>query len=251
MVARPARASGSTGSCRPTSTRPGSCSREGVPIEVIDRTMTAWGFPVGPMALLDEVGLDVAQKAGGGDARGVRRADAAGRRRSARMLADGRLGRKNGRGFYLYRDGHKTGVDDAVYDAARRAAGRGRGDRAWSSAGWCTPCSTRRPMACAEGVVRSAARRRHRRDLRHRLPAVPRRPAPHDRRPRRGPGGRRRCTSSRTRTASASGRRRRWPRWPDRAAGTIRPERRHAASLMTARRRSRVCYLASCWSFSV
>ncbi|HET6577790.1 MAG TPA: 3-hydroxyacyl-CoA dehydrogenase NAD-binding domain-containing protein, partial [Gemmatimonadales bacterium] len=37
---------------------------EGVPVEVIDRTMTAWGFPVGPIALLDEVGLDVAQKAG-------------------------------------------------------------------------------------------------------------------------------------------------------------------------------------------
>ena len=38
---------------------------EGVPMDVIDRTMTRWGFPVGPVALLDEVGLDVAQKAGG------------------------------------------------------------------------------------------------------------------------------------------------------------------------------------------
>src|SRR3954470_10392659 len=36
---------------------------EGVPIELVDRSMTEWGFPVGPVALLDEVGLDVAQKA--------------------------------------------------------------------------------------------------------------------------------------------------------------------------------------------
>ena len=33
----------------------------------------------------------------------------------ARLLADGRLGRKNGRGFYRYHDGHKAGVDDSVY----------------------------------------------------------------------------------------------------------------------------------------
>ncbi|HEX3274044.1 MAG TPA: fatty acid oxidation complex subunit alpha FadJ [Gemmatimonadales bacterium] len=87
---------------------------EGVPIEVVDRTMTAWGFPVGPIALLDEVGLDVAQKAGS-----VMHAAFGDRLRPpetlARLLADGRLGRKNGRGFYRYHDGHKAGVDDSVY----------------------------------------------------------------------------------------------------------------------------------------
>ena len=87
---------------------------EGVPIEVIDRTMTRWGFPVGPIALLDEVGLDVAQKAGA-----VMHAAFGDRLRPpetlARVLADGRLGRKNGRGFYRYHDGHKAGVDDSVY----------------------------------------------------------------------------------------------------------------------------------------
>jgi 3-hydroxyacyl-CoA dehydrogenase / enoyl-CoA hydratase / 3-hydroxybutyryl-CoA epimerase len=87
---------------------------EGVPIEVIDQTMTRWGFPVGPVALLDEVGLDVAQKAGS-----VMHAAFGDRLRPpetlARLIADGRQGRKNGRGFYRYHDGHKAGVDDSVY----------------------------------------------------------------------------------------------------------------------------------------
>jgi len=87
---------------------------EGVPIDVIDRTMTAWGFPVGPVALLDEVGLDVAQKAGQ-----VMHAAFGDRLRPpetlSRLLTDGRLGRKNGRGFYRYQHGHKAGVDDSVY----------------------------------------------------------------------------------------------------------------------------------------
>ena len=38
---------------------------EGAPMDVIDRVMTRFGFPVGPITLLDEVGLDVAQKAAG------------------------------------------------------------------------------------------------------------------------------------------------------------------------------------------
>jgi 3-hydroxyacyl-CoA dehydrogenase/enoyl-CoA hydratase/3-hydroxybutyryl-CoA epimerase len=87
---------------------------EGVPVEVIDRTMTAWGFPVGPVALLDEVGLDVAQKAGG-----VMHAAFGDRLQPPetlqRLVDDGRLGRKNGRGFYRYHDGHKAGVDDTIY----------------------------------------------------------------------------------------------------------------------------------------
>ncbi|TFG89724.1 MAG: fatty acid oxidation complex subunit alpha FadJ, partial [Gemmatimonadales bacterium] len=38
---------------------------EGVPMEVLDRVMTRFGFPVGPVTLLDEVGLDVGAKAAG------------------------------------------------------------------------------------------------------------------------------------------------------------------------------------------
>ncbi|MBA3496770.1 MAG: fatty acid oxidation complex subunit alpha FadJ [Gemmatimonadales bacterium] len=87
---------------------------EGVPVALIDRTMTNWGFPVGPVALLDEVGLDVAQKAGG-----VMHVAFGDRLRPpetlTRLIGDGRLGRKNGRGFYRYRDGHKAGVDDSIH----------------------------------------------------------------------------------------------------------------------------------------
>jgi 3-hydroxyacyl-CoA dehydrogenase / enoyl-CoA hydratase / 3-hydroxybutyryl-CoA epimerase len=37
----------------------------------------------------------------------------------AKMLAADRLGRKNGRGFYRYKDGHKAGVDQPVYALLR------------------------------------------------------------------------------------------------------------------------------------
>ena len=92
----------------------GHLLQEGVPIEVIDRTMTSFGFPVGPVALLDEVGLDVAEKAGNvmHEAFGERMKPAGA---LGRMLGATRLGRKNGQGFYRYRQGHKSGVDKSVY----------------------------------------------------------------------------------------------------------------------------------------
>jgi len=77
---------------------------EGARIEQVDHAMTRWGWPVGPFALLDEVGLDVARHV----AETVR--EALGERLEppavfARMIADQRLGRKGKRGFYLYEDG--------------------------------------------------------------------------------------------------------------------------------------------------
>ena len=88
---------------------------EGTPIDQLDRVLLKTGFPVGPVALLDEVGLVVAQKAGKvmHAAFGARLEPAP---LLATMLADQRQGRKNNRGFYHYHDGHKTGVDDSVYD---------------------------------------------------------------------------------------------------------------------------------------
>jgi len=90
---------------------------EGARIERVDRAMTRWGWPVGPFALLDEVGLDVATHAG----EVVR--EALGERVAPppvleRMAADRRLGRKAKRGFYLYEEKKgKAGkrVDEAIY----------------------------------------------------------------------------------------------------------------------------------------
>jgi len=87
---------------------------EGTPIGVIDRAMTRFGFPVGPSALLDEIGIDVGQKAGAvmHAAFGDRMAPAPG---VAKMVQAGRLGRKSGKGFYVYHEGHKTDPDPEAY----------------------------------------------------------------------------------------------------------------------------------------
>jgi 3-hydroxyacyl-CoA dehydrogenase/enoyl-CoA hydratase/3-hydroxybutyryl-CoA epimerase len=87
---------------------------EGAAIDDVDRAAREWGWPVGPLALLDEVGLDVAGHAG------RVMADAFGERMApppvlAALAGDGRTGRKGGRGFYRY-DGEKKQVDDAVYE---------------------------------------------------------------------------------------------------------------------------------------
>jgi 3-hydroxyacyl-CoA dehydrogenase/enoyl-CoA hydratase/3-hydroxybutyryl-CoA epimerase len=86
---------------------------EGVSIEAIDKAMVRWGFPVGPVTLTDEVGIDVGAKIA------VVMREAFGDRLEVpamfeRLIADGRKGRKVGRGFYRYEDGKKKGVDDTV-----------------------------------------------------------------------------------------------------------------------------------------
>ena len=90
---------------------------EGVAIERIDDALTKWGFPVGPIALLDEVGIDVSSKVG------QILHEAFGERMPAspfveRLLTDERLGKKNQRGFYAYglsKKREKKEVDRSVY----------------------------------------------------------------------------------------------------------------------------------------
>jgi 3-hydroxyacyl-CoA dehydrogenase/enoyl-CoA hydratase/3-hydroxybutyryl-CoA epimerase len=101
---------------------------EGVPVEVIDRALVDWGWPVGPITLLDEVGIDVAAHVGP-----IMLAEFGARMTppatTAKLIADDRKGRKNERGFYLYgkhAKGKKKAVDETVYatlgiDRARHA----------------------------------------------------------------------------------------------------------------------------------
>jgi 3-hydroxyacyl-CoA dehydrogenase/enoyl-CoA hydratase/3-hydroxybutyryl-CoA epimerase len=85
---------------------------EGATIEDVDRALVAFGFPIGPIALLDEVGIDVGAKVAKilHHAFGERMAPPAS---MAKVIEDGRLGRKNQRGFYVY-DGKKR-PDATIY----------------------------------------------------------------------------------------------------------------------------------------
>jgi 3-hydroxyacyl-CoA dehydrogenase/enoyl-CoA hydratase/3-hydroxybutyryl-CoA epimerase len=76
---------------------------EGVPIEAVDDALVDWGIPIGPLALLDDVGLDV-----GAQVAQVLHAAFAERMTPpaaiARLVSEGRQGRATGRGFYRYDD---------------------------------------------------------------------------------------------------------------------------------------------------
>lgn len=93
------------------------CLLEGEPVESIDRALVKFGFPVGPIQLLDEVGIDVGthimpvlEKAWGERFKAPEAFDA--------VLNDNRKGRKNGRGFYQYGRKNFTNsksVDKSLY----------------------------------------------------------------------------------------------------------------------------------------
>lgn len=86
---------------------------EGAYPEEIDRALETFGFAMGPFAVADMSGLDIAWK--------MRQAQAATRDPQARYvdIADqlceaGRLGRKTGAGYYRYDPGSNAGVSDPV-----------------------------------------------------------------------------------------------------------------------------------------
>jgi 3-hydroxyacyl-CoA dehydrogenase/enoyl-CoA hydratase/3-hydroxybutyryl-CoA epimerase len=89
---------------------------EGVRIEGVDGAMTSFGMPLGPFALMDEVGLEtvlhvarVLQSAYGKRAEGSTRA-------LESLILSERRGVRNGGGFYRYRRGKKTLPDPEAYN---------------------------------------------------------------------------------------------------------------------------------------
>ncbi|MFP5519300.1 MAG: 3-hydroxyacyl-CoA dehydrogenase NAD-binding domain-containing protein [Bdellovibrionia bacterium] len=92
--------------------------QEGMSIEVVDKAYVKdFGMPMGPFALMDEVGLDVCikvlkifKKAFGDRVEMAPCMEA--------LEKTGRLGKKNGKGFYHYSDDGKRGeVDQSIYNA--------------------------------------------------------------------------------------------------------------------------------------
>ncbi len=89
---------------------------DGAAVDDIDRALVDFGFPVGPMQLMDEVGIDVGSKVAHimFESFGPRFAPPPG---FEKMVENGRLGRKAKKGFYLYGTESKTKeVDRTVYD---------------------------------------------------------------------------------------------------------------------------------------
>src|SRR5436190_23444116 len=91
---------------------------EGCEAGFIDKAMKKWGFPVGPVTLQDEVGIDVGAHIMSGEF-----AEMAKKREGARsndaiikMFKDGYHGKKNKLGLYKYDDkGKKRGINEDIY----------------------------------------------------------------------------------------------------------------------------------------
>ncbi|MGE0158344.1 MAG: 3-hydroxyacyl-CoA dehydrogenase NAD-binding domain-containing protein [Gemmatimonadales bacterium] len=87
---------------------------DGATVDEIDAAAKAFGMPMGPLRLIDEIGVDVSRHAGASlhEALGERLAPA------PVLLALGnteRLGRKGGVGFYVYEKGEEKRVDETIY----------------------------------------------------------------------------------------------------------------------------------------
>lgn len=91
---------------------------EGCEAGMIDKAMKKWGFPVGPVTLQDEVGIDVGAHVMKGELAELAKAREGYRTTDAiiKMFNDGFHGKKNKKGFYKYDEkGKKQGINEEIY----------------------------------------------------------------------------------------------------------------------------------------
>ena len=128
---------------------------EGARIEDIDSALEKFGMPVGPITLLDEVGIDV-----GNHIIEVLGAAFADRlvipKELEPLIAEDRKGRKNNKGFYTYVDGKKDKPDTSVYKHLKHGAERKNFDRK-EIADRCVYVFMNEAARCLdEGILKSA-----------------------------------------------------------------------------------------------
>lgn len=88
---------------------------EGAEIAALDRALKDFGFPVGPVALLDEVGIDVAAHVSKDLGNAFKKRGLAPSETLHRLFEAGYKGRKNGKGFYRYTSDKKKEVNEEIY----------------------------------------------------------------------------------------------------------------------------------------
>jgi len=128
---------------------------EGAAVEDIDRALVEFGFPVGPMQLLDEVGIDVGSKVAHimHEAFGARLAPPPG---FEKLVESGRLGRKSKKGFYLYGDSRSKEVDRSVYDLTAQGQKRSSPPPAEIAERCALQMVNEAAHCLGEGILRSA-----------------------------------------------------------------------------------------------
>jgi 3-hydroxyacyl-CoA dehydrogenase/enoyl-CoA hydratase/3-hydroxybutyryl-CoA epimerase len=87
---------------------------EGVPAQIVDKAMTEFGMPMGPVTLADAVGLDVCLSV----AKYLQQyfPNSPIPQQLVEMVEKGKLGRKSGEGFYQYKNGKQVKGVQPVYD---------------------------------------------------------------------------------------------------------------------------------------
>jgi 3-hydroxyacyl-CoA dehydrogenase/enoyl-CoA hydratase/3-hydroxybutyryl-CoA epimerase len=128
---------------------------EGAAVEDIDRALVEFGFPVGPMQLLDEVGIDVGSKVAHimNEAFGARLAPPPG---FEKLVESGRLGRKSKKGFYLYGESRSKEVDRSVYDLTAQGQKRSSPPPAEIAERCALQMVNEAAHCLGEGILRSA-----------------------------------------------------------------------------------------------